>query len=241
MDEKLKYEAVIVSSHRPQSYLAKTYNALVQEQLQPKVQYGSYNKQTLVNSGIALTENIAFGMVKCNYPEFDECPVFERHNLNVAHALERAVANKDILLLEDDVVPCVNLKHQIECIYNMLQNYNPDCKRYIIALYSTYHWGWGPQALLDYPPQKFYGLQACLISASIRHELSNAHAKNNTIPADMVTQQYVLNQLTSAPDKVTMFATRYSLFQHIGKQSSINNNAFHSTINFLDGEKNPYL
>lgn len=239
MEAKNLYQTIIVASHRPVSYLKQTYTALIAEGIEPIVQYGSFNKQTLLASGIPFEK--VKGIVKCNYPEWDELPVFERHNTNMQYALSRGLPQKDILLLEDDVVPCVNVKHQINCLYNMLKAYYPARKKYIIALYSTYYHNWGPQALLDYPPEKFYGLQACIYSHSVLDELSNLHAKNLHIPADMVTKEYAMQKTGYGETDLLFLTGRYSLFQHIGRQTSVNNNAFHRAENFLDGEKNPYL
>lgn len=238
--KKIPYQTVIVASHRPVSYLKQTYHALIAEGVEPIIQYGSFNKETLLDAGLTITEKVK-GIVSCNYPECDELPVFERHNKNVSHALSRALPGKDILLLEDDVVPCVNLIHQIGCIYNMLRTYHADRKKYIIALYNTYYNNWGPQSLLDYPPQKFYGLQACIFSHSVLDELSIKHGRTTDIPADMVTRQYAIENAGHGANNLLFVTTRFSLFQHIGRQTSVNNNAFHQAANFLDGEKNPYL
>ena len=230
-----KLNFTIYTSNRPVNFLKQTVEALNVEGILPNIQHGSKLDDNW--SGIPLSD---LGLIKrleeVNEPDFGHRSVYYKANRNLARAFLMPDDNtveqtdKDILILEDDVVPCKDLQQEIQIIYRLIEE--SGLTKYVIALYSNYEWGTGPQALMRYKSESFYGLQATIFSGNIRSQCHSYHYKLcNELTTDFITKRIV-----DEGREITLLASRYSLFQHIGITTSGLGGNFHRTPNFL-GQK----
>ena len=229
-----KLNVTIYSCDRPVNFLKQTVDGLIAESMPNiNVQHGSDTTNNLDE----LVDREAIHRIKylqeASGEKFMEEKIIHRANRNLAQAFLMPDADggieSDILILEDDVVPCKNLKEQLKAIYWLIQQ--GGLTKYIVALYNTFQWGPGPQGLMVYPPENFYGLQAVLYSGNIRKKCSKYHFDLcDELPADFVTKR-----IATENRDIALVGTRFSLFQHIGSTTT-GLGDFHRTINFLDGQ-----
>lgn len=129
------------------------------------------------------------------------------------------------ILIEDDVQACKGL----EGYYDQISKQFSEDERYILALYSCYNWQpKGKLLVVNYPVEDFYGTQAMMFDTKTQEELS-AYIQLNIgkTPYDMLIKKY------SKEFNVPIYATNYSLFQHIGKIST-GLGYHHQAFNFID-------
>ncbi len=233
MKEASEIDFIIYTCDRPQNFLKTTVSALMDQNIKPFISYGSYYTYPGAGSIYEIPAHLRSLLVikpleeaSLREAEFERESLVYKSSKNLSAALLIGDMKYDALIMEDDVIPCKNLKHQLAAIYSMLKNV-PDTEKYIIALYSNYDWGVGPQALVDYPHEQFYGLQACIYSANIREAASKYYGIGEK-PTDTMTAKIAANE------GARLMAVRFSLFQHIGIVSS-GLGKFHQTLNFLDG------
>ena len=231
MSEKLN--TIIVTCDRGETnYLDETVYHLEQQKIQPLfIQHGSDfkgNIRTIWPRSIHQKEFIISILPGSNATEFMKSDIRHRHNTNYAAAFLLGDIQKDALILEDDVVCCKNLQEQLKALYWLIAHRK--VTHYIIALYSCVKWPLSAQNLNEYQVEKFFGLQAMLYSANLRQVFHDAHLKYcDQEPADFITR------IVAKEQNLPILATTFSLFQHIGKQTT-GLGAFHQTGNFLDGK-----
>ena len=230
-----KLNFTIYTCNRPVNFLKQTVEALNEEGVVPNIQHGSKLVDNL--SGIPLPD---LGVIKMldevSEPDFADRSVYYKANRNLARAFLMSDSTldgqteKDILILEDDVVPCKNLLEEIRVIYRLIEERR--LTKYVIALYSNYEWGPGSQALVSYRSEDFYGLQATIFSGNIRNRCHGYHYKLcNDLTTDFITKRIV-----EEDKEIPLLASRFSLFQHIGATTSGLGGNFHQTRNFY-GQK----
>lgn len=221
-------DTIIVTCDRsPNNYLAKTVTQLTYQGFFPKIQHGSVSHSNIDEISESDIEKVeTFTLLETLNPNFMAQDIRPRHNKNYAAAFMLGNKDSDALILEDDVMPCQNLKNQLDAVYWLIRQRKLD--KYIIALYSHAKWPLCAQSLNLYPLERFFGLQAILYSASIRKIIMRAHEDLcEQQPADFITR------IAAKENNIPVFATTFSLFQHIGMMTT-GLGVFHSTENFLD-------
>ncbi len=220
---------IYTCSRKEENYLDKTIDNLYREDVWPIVSHAGKEANNITQlSTKQKCDMPIFRLPEGETVNFEHEKIIHRANRNLAQAFMLGNLENDVLILEDDVVPCKNLVKQLKAIYWLLRMV-PNCDKYIIALYNTYDWGTGPQGLFHYPVDQFYGLQACIFSSSIRKICSEYHYRMcDELPADFITKVIVKE------NNVKLLAVRFSLFQHMGAKTTGLGN-YHMTANFLDG------
>ncbi len=227
-----KLNTIIVTCDREDNnYLAKTVCDLEEQKTYPLfIQHGSKTGKN-INAIKANANEDRYLKIsplpESITPEFMNSDIRHRHNSNYAAAFLLGDMSKDALILEDDVHPCRNLQEQMKALYWLIGQRKLD--RYIVALYSCTQWPLSAQNLNEYTIDKFFGLQAMLYSANLRQVFHDAHLEyRDEQPADYITR------IVAKEQNLPILATTFSLFQHIGKQTT-GLGDFHQTRNFLDG------
>ena len=157
-------------------------------------------------------------------PMFDVMNLIQKSTYNYINALR--VADGECIIVEDDI------RFSSMFLENAEQVKKSNFKRTIVALYSA--WDWTPkvrdhlQCMIPYPIDKFFGTQAMYYTSDVVHDLANFMNEHVGKEAyDMLIKSFCrLN-----PD-VKLLATRYSVVQHIGGEST-GLGYHHTTGNFV--------
>jgi hypothetical protein len=129
---------------------------------------------------------------------------------------------KDGLIIEDDVKLSKDFDRNLARIINLIPT-----ERYAIALYSCYQW---QESLAKYPVDMFYGTQAMLYDIQTAREFGDYLVNNiGREPYDLALKTYIKEY----DPEVTLYASKYSLVQHIGDISTGLGNG-HKAFTFID-------
>jgi hypothetical protein len=144
---------------------------------------------------------------------------------NYAKAL---LNTKDGLIIEDDV----KLSRKFNQYFEKVKSDIPT-ERYVLALYSCYHWTQIPNGLtiVEYPINDYYGTQAMFFDLQTAREFGSYLMENIGKKGlqDMALKTFLKEE---APE-IKMYASKMSLVQHIGDISSLATTG-HKTFNFVD-------
>lgn len=143
---------------------------------------------------------------------------------NYSIALRQTV---DGLIIEDDIRLCNKFDIELEQRLAEIPT-----KRYVIALYSCYNWGGYSDydKIAKYPVDMFYGTQAMLYDLETARGFGEYLAQNiGKEPYDLALKTYI----KEVDPEVTLYASKYSLVQHIGDIST-GLGGQHKTGNFID-------
>jgi GR25 family glycosyltransferase involved in LPS biosynthesis len=138
---------------------------------------------------------------------------------NYSIALRQTV---DGLIIEDDVKLSKDFNEHLEKVKS-----NIPTSRYAVALYSCYQWN---KDLEKYPIDMFYGTQAMLYDIETARGFGEYLAQNiGKEPYDLALKTYI----KKVDPEVILYATKYSLVQHIGDIST-GLGGGHKTGHFID-------
>jgi hypothetical protein len=144
-----------------------------------------------------------------------------------AHILRHGTPHgQHLLILEDDVQCCRHFDQRVETIIQQLPTPS------ITALYACYQWGQPgePLRLASYPVQDFYGTQAMLFDRTIAPQAADF------LEAQMYERAQYDMQLKEVcrQHQVGLYASSYSLVQHIGAETTGMSAYHHQADNFID-------
>ena len=135
------------------------------------------------------------------------------------------INSKNDIILEDDVQICNNFKVRF---MDYVEPYQAKNTRYVIALYSCYNWYNSPNLLAEYPLIDFYGTQGMVYDQETRIGFGQYLLKHlGEQPYDLALKTYLAQ--TGTP----LLATKYSLVQHMGAQTT-GLGHHHQAFNFID-------
>jgi hypothetical protein len=153
-----------------------------------------------------------------------------RHRDSQYNYAQALLHTKDGLIVEDDVIFSTAFDYHYSQILN-----NIPAPRYVIALYACYDFKDKPlinNLYNEYPVNDFYGTQAMLFDIHTAREFGEYLMGTIGNEAyDLALKTFIQN----INPRVKLFATRYSLVQHIG-QVSTGLGYNHQTANFIDNK-----
>lgn len=203
----------ILTCDRTPSYLTDTVKTIPEE----------YNIQYISQGEIDMPKNGEIIYVEKAYASDSS-----RHRDSQYNYSQALLNTKDGLIVEDDVQFCKDFNNHYE---NILQNL--PSSRYAIALYACYDF-WNRSLIngffAEYPVNDFYATQAMLFDIHTAREFGSYLARTiGKEPHDLALKTFI----KEINPQVKLYATSYSLVQHIG-QISTGLGHSHQTKNFID-------
>jgi hypothetical protein len=203
----------ILTCDRTPSYLTDTVNTIPANY---KIQYISQGAIELPREGEIL------------YTERPYATDLTRHRDSQYNYAQALLHTKDGLIAEDDVI----FSRDFDYHYSQILN-NIPAPRYVVALYACYDF---KDALLinnlyaEYTLDAFYGTQAMLFDIHTAREFGEYLMGTIGNEAyDLALKTFIKN----INPQVKLYATAYSLVQHIGQVSTGLGHS-HQTANFID-------
>ena len=202
----------ILTCDRQPSYLSDTVATIPQDY---DIQYVSQGQIVLPRAGDLIPVD----------KKYKQDPTRHRDSqYNYSIALRQTV---DGLIIEDDVKLCKNFNFELEQRLAEIST-----ERYVIALYSCYNWGGYSDydKIAKYPVDMFYGTQAMVFDLQTAKEFG-AYLLDNIgrEPYDLALKTFI----KTVNPEVILYATKYSLVQHIGDIST-GLGGGHKTGHFID-------
>jgi hypothetical protein len=199
----------ILTCDRTPSYLTDTVNTIPTNY---KIQYISQGKIEIPREGEIL------------YTERPYATDPSRHRDSQYNYAQALLHTKDGFIVEDDVI----FSKDFDYYYNQILS-NIPAPRYVIALYSCYDFK-DNHLFGEYPIDAFYGTQAMLFDIHTAREFGEYLMGTIGNEAyDLALKTFIKN----INPQVKLYATAYSLVQHIGQVSTgLGHN--HQTANFID-------
>lgn len=205
----------ILTCDRTPSYLTDTVKTIPEE----------YNIQYISQGEIVMPKNGEIIHVDKAYASDPS-----RHRDSQYNYSQALLNTKDGLIVEDDVEFSKNFNYYYE---NILKNL--PSSRYAIALYACYDFWNKPlfnNFFAEYPVDSFYGTQAMLFDIHTAREFGSYLAGTIGKEAYDLALKTFIKEINP---QVKLYATQYSLVQHIGQVSTgLGNN--HQTNNFIDAK-----
>jgi len=203
----------IVTCDRTPSYLADTVQSIPAE----------YNIQYIAQGQVEIPRE---GEVITTIRPYSEDSTRHRDaQYNYGIALANTV---DGIIIEDDVIFSNNFDLYLKQVLAAVPT-----KRYAIALYSCYDWSKAFDfggVLVNYPIDTFYAFQGMLYDIETAREFGQYILENiGKEPHDLALKTFIETVNTS----VGLYATKYSLIQHIGDVSTGLGHR-HQCVNFID-------
>ena len=205
----------ILTCDRTPSYLADTVNTIPTEY---NIQYISQGKIELPREG---------EVILVDSPYVADLTRHRDSQYNYSQAL---LNTKDGLIVEDDIIFSKDFNYHYSQILN-----NIPAPRYVIALYACYDFKdkhLTNNLYNEYPVDDFYGTQAMLF------DIHTARQFGEYLAGAIGKEAYDLALKTFIKEinpQVKLYATKYSLVQHIG-QVSTGLGYNHQTANFIDNK-----
>jgi hypothetical protein len=202
----MKYITILTCDRQP-SYLADTVATIPEEYV---IQYISQGQIVQPRAGDLVPVD----------KKYKQDPTRHRDSqYNYSIALRQTV---DGLIIEDDVKLSKDFDEHLEKVKS-----NIPTSRYAVALYSCYQWN---KDLEKYPIDMFYGTQAMLYDIETARGFGEYLAQNiGKEPYDLALKTYI----KEVDPEVILYATKYSLVQHIGDIST-GLGGGHKTGHFID-------
>lgn len=205
----------ILTCDRTPSYLTDTVNTIPTNY---KLQYISQGQIELPKEG---------EVILVDKPYSTDLTRHRDSQYNYSQAL---LNTKDGLIIEDDIIFCKDFDYHYSQILN-----NIPAPRYIIALYACYDFK-GMRLINnlynEYPVDDFYGTQAMLFDIHTAREFGEYLAGTIGKEAYDLALKTFIKEINP---QVRLYATKYSLVQHIG-QVSTGLGCNHQTTNFIDNK-----
>jgi len=202
----MKYITILTCDRQP-SYLADTVATIPEEYV---IQYIAQGQIVQPRAGDLVPVD----------KKYKQDPTRHRDSqYNYSIALRQTV---DGLIIEDDVKLSKDFNEHLEKVKS-----NIPTSRYAVALYSCYQWN---KDLEKYPIDMFYGTQAMLYDIETARGFGEYLAQNiGKEPYDLALKTYI----KEVDPEVILYATKYSLVQHIGDIST-GLGGGHKTGHFID-------
>lgn len=203
----------IVTCDRTPSYLVDTVQAIPAEY---NIQYVAQGQIEIPREGEVITTT---------RPYAEDVTRHRDAQHNYAVALANTV---DGIIIEDDVIFSNHFDYYLKQVLGVVPT-----ERYAIALYSCYDWSKAFDfggILVNYPVDLFYAFQGMLYDIETAREFGQYIVENiGKEPHDIALKTFIQTVNTS----VGLYATKYSLIQHIGDVSTGLGHR-HQCFNFID-------
>jgi hypothetical protein len=203
----------ILTCDRSPSYLTDTVKTIPEE----------YNIQYISQGEIVMPKNGEIIHVEKAYASDSS-----RHRDSQYNYAQALLNTKDGFIIEDDVQFSKDFNNHYEKVLQNLPS-----SRYVIALYACYDFWNNPlvnNLFAKYPVDNFYGTQAMLFDIHTAREFGKYLAGTIGKEAYDLALKTFIKEINP---NVKLYATKYSLVQHIG-QVSTGLGHHHQTANFID-------